>query len=54
MYLDTANINEIKEALESGIITGVTTNPSILKKGDKKRNEQISDIASIGIHDIFV
>lgn len=54
MYLDTANIEEIKEALCTGLITGVTTNPSILKKGEKNREGQIADIVSLGIDDIFV
>lgn len=54
MYLDTANVEEIKVALETGVIKGVTTNPTILKKGEKSRKEQLIDIASIGIEDIFV
>ncbi|MDD5339046.1 MAG: fructose-6-phosphate aldolase [Dehalococcoidales bacterium] len=32
IFLDTANINEIKQAAELGIISGVTTNPSLLAK----------------------
>ena len=29
-FLDTANVDEIREANEMGIICGVTTNPSII------------------------
>ncbi len=31
-FLDTANVDEIREANEMGIICGVTTNPSIIAK----------------------
>jgi len=32
IFLDTANINQIKQAVNLGVITGVTTNPSLLAK----------------------
>lgn len=37
-FLDTANINEIRDAAELGLISGVTTNPSLVAKegGDFK------------------
>lgn len=44
MYLDTANLKEIEKALKSGIIKGVTTNPTILLKEEKPREEQIKAI----------
>jgi len=31
-FIDTANLNEIKEAQELGILDGVTTNPSLMAK----------------------
>ena len=31
-FIDTANIEEIKEANELGVICGVTTNPSLIAK----------------------
>ena len=34
LYLDTANIVEIREVAEMGFISGVTTNPSLLAKED--------------------
>lgn len=39
-FLDTANVDEIREANEMGIICGVTTNPSIIAKegGDFKED----------------
>ena len=32
LFLDTANIDQIKEAAKLGIISGVTTNPSLMSK----------------------
>jgi transaldolase len=36
LYLDTANINHIRECAALGILSGVTTNPSLLAKEDPK------------------
>lgn len=44
MYLDTANLENIKKALETGVIKGITTNPTILLKEKKPREEQLRAI----------
>ena len=31
-FIDTANIDQIKEAIDLGILDGVTTNPSLMAK----------------------
>lgn len=54
MYLDSANLEDIKKSVELGFITGVTTNPTILKKEKRPRVDQIKDIASTGIKSLFV
>jgi transaldolase len=36
IFLDTANIDQIKEAMAYGIIDGVTTNPSLVSKENKE------------------
>ncbi len=38
LYIDSANINEIREVAALGIISGVTTNPSLLAREDPKVN----------------
>lgn len=53
MYLDTANINQIEKALKTGIIKGVTTNPTILLKEKTNREEQLKKIDKLGISIIF-
>lgn len=46
LFLDSSNLVEIKKHLSQGIIRGVTTNPTIMKKdGIKHINNTIFDIA---------
>ena len=47
IFIDTANINEIKEANTWGIIDGVTTNPSLIAKEGRDIQEVINEICSI-------
>ena len=46
-FLDTANVNHIREANEMGVICGVTTNPSLVAKEGRDFNEVIKEITSI-------
>ena len=47
-FIDTANLDEIKEANELGLIDGVTTNPSLVaKEGDIDFKERIAAISAI-------
>jgi len=41
-FIDTANLAQIKEASELGILDGVTTNPSLMAKEGIKGNEAIN------------
>jgi transaldolase len=48
IFLDTANFEEIKQAVAWGIIDGITTNPSLLKKeAGKDLKEMIQAICSL-------
>ncbi len=40
-FIDTANLNEIKEAYDLGVLDGVTTNPSLMAKEGIKGAENI-------------
>jgi transaldolase len=46
-FLDTANVDHIKEANEMGVICGVTTNPSLVAKEGRDFNEVIKEITKI-------
>ena len=48
IFLDTADIDEIREAARWGILSGVTTNPTLLSKSAGKSHETIiQDIAAL-------
>jgi transaldolase len=46
-FLDTANIDQIKEAASWGILDGVTTNPSLLSKEEGKFEDIIKEICRV-------
>ena len=47
-FVDTAKIEDIKKAIDMGVICGVTTNPSLIaKEGGKSQEEVLKEIASI-------
>ena len=46
-FIDTANIDEIKEANLMGMVDGVTTNPSLIAKEGRDFEEVIKEICSI-------
>lgn len=47
IFLDTANIAEIREAWELGVIDGVTTNPSLVSREGRKFGEVLQEICRI-------
>lgn len=47
IFIDTANIEEIREIANWGILEGVTTNPSLLAKEGLKVEDVIKDICSL-------
>lgn len=47
LFIDTANVEDIKKASDMGVICGVTTNPSLIAKEGRVFEEVIAEIASI-------
>jgi len=47
LFIDTANVEEIKEINEWGVICGVTTNPSLIAKEGRDFKEVINEITNI-------
>lgn len=45
-YIDTANVKEIREANDMGVIAGVTTNPSLIAKEGRDYAETLAEIAT--------
>jgi transaldolase len=52
IFLDTANLDEIKKGNSWGILDGVTTNPTLIAKEGKPFEEHIRDICNIVDGDI--
>jgi len=46
-FVDTAEISEIRELAETGLLDGVTTNPSLIAKSGRKITEVIAEICAI-------
>ena len=46
-FLDTADVDEIREIAAWGILDGVTTNPSLIKKSGRDFKEVVAEIAEI-------
>ena len=46
-FLDTANLDEIRQAIEMGLIDGVTTNPTLVAKEGKEFRPLVEEICGI-------
>lgn len=47
IFLDTANLDEIREAASLGLLDGVTTNPSLIAKENAAFEKRIVDICEV-------
>jgi len=46
-FIDTANLEEIKEGISLGMVDGVTTNPSLIAKENRKFDDVVKEILKI-------
>ena len=46
-FLDTANLNEIRDAASTGILDGITTNPTLISKEGNSFEDQLLKICAI-------
>jgi len=46
-FIDTANLEQIKEAASWGVLDGVTTNPSLISKENRKFEDLVKEICQI-------
>lgn len=47
LFIDTANVEEIRKANDLGVVCGVTTNPSLIAKEGKVFKDVVTEITSI-------
>ena len=52
IFLDTADTEIIRERFDTGLIDGVTTNPSLIRKSGRDPEEVYQEIKDIGVQDI--
>ena len=52
IFLDTANCQEISAHYSTGLIDGVTTNPSLILKSHRKPDDVYGELKALGIPDI--
>ena len=45
-FIDTADVDAIRQAHDMGLVDGVTTNPSLIKKAGRDHEQTIREIAS--------
>ena len=47
IFLDTADVNELRKGAESGVVDGCTTNPTLAAKAGRNYDEVLKEICSI-------
>jgi len=52
IFLDTAEVDLIKSRWSTGLIDGVTTNPTLIRKSGRKQEEVYQEIKDVGLTDI--
>ena len=52
IFLDTAEVDLIKSRWATGLIDGVTTNPTLIRKSGRKQEEVYQEIKDVGLQDI--
>lgn len=54
MFIDTNDSDAIKDFAKTGTLRGITTNPTILSKGNKSRFKQMEELLGLGFQEVFV
>ena len=52
IFLDTADTKSIKEHFKTGLIDGITTNPTLIMKSGRDPEEVYKELIDVGIPDI--
>ena len=52
IFLDTADTEVIRKYFETGLIDGVTTNPTLIMKSGRNPEDVYQEIKDIGVRDI--
>ena len=52
LFIDSADVKEIYTCLQTGFISGITTNPTLIKRSGRKPDDVYRELASFGVEDI--
>ena len=52
IFLDTADVTEIKTRWTTGLVDGITTNPSLIRKSGRNHEDVYQELKEIGVNDI--
>lgn len=52
IFIDSANVDEIAKAFHTGLIDGVTTNPTLIKKSERDPVSVYRELQVLGVDDI--
>ena len=54
LFLDTAEVKDIEDRVSTGLISGVTTNPTLIKKSGRNPWNVYRDIIELGVNDLSI
>ena len=54
LFLDTAIVSDIEDRLSTGLISGITTNPTLIRKSGRDPWKVYRDIIELGIDDLSI
>ena len=52
IFIDSADTEVIKSCFKTGLVDGLTTNPSLIRKSGKKHEDVYQELKDIGLNDI--
>ena len=52
LFLDTADVKSVKARLSTGLLSGITTNPTLIFKSGRHPQEVYQELIDLGINDI--
>ena len=54
LFLDTAIVSDIEDRLDTGLIAGITTNPTLIRKSGRDPWKVYTDIIELGVEDLSI
>ena len=54
LFLDTAIVSDVEERLPTGLISGITTNPTLIKKSGRDPEDVYREMFNLGVMDLSI